>query len=92
MKLQTALKLAEDLRELSHTTAGIVHFNERGGINWEMPDETDMPNDDLYGVKFHAYDALIPQSVVDVIAKYETQGIYIQPDTFIVCPRAEVDQ
>ena len=90
MKLETAVQLASELRDVPHTSATVVHFDERGGTHWEVPDEHDMPADDLYGVQFSAYDALIPQGVIEVVAEYDTQGIYLRPDPGVVCPREEV--
>jgi len=90
MKQQTAEQLADDLRQVPHTSAKVVHFEERGGTWWENPEEHGMPDDDLYGVQFSAHDALIPQGVIEVVAEYDTQGIYLRPDPGVVCPREEV--
>lgn len=90
MKQSSAEELATDLRQLDEVdSAGAVHFDERGGTTFESADAHETPEDDLYGVSFYAYDGMIPQNVINVLAQYETQGILTHPDPGVVTPKPE---
>lgn len=87
MEKSTATKLATDLRQLDEvSSAKVVHFDEDGGTAFAPPEEHGTPDDNLYGVDYYAYDALIPRSVIDTVTEYDTRGIYIHPDPGVIVP------
>jgi hypothetical protein len=86
MNRSDAHELAEELAAIDSTSAGVIRFSDKEGLDWEPWEEDGGPDDDLYGVSYYAYDALIPQSVIEAVASYDTGGIYIHPDPGLICP------
>jgi hypothetical protein len=86
MKRDTAAELADEIDSAGYT-ASVVHFSERGGVAGEPPERHGNPDDDLYGVRFYAYDMFIPEEIIEIVAGYDTQGIITRPDPGVVCPR-----
>lgn len=93
MDRTTADELVAELeRTPDVSSASVVHFKDHGGVNFAPAETADDPEDELYGVSFAAFDAQIPQSVIKIVAGYNTQGILIHPDPGVVLPKPRSEQ
>lgn len=92
MELETAKEIRGELERVeSINHSSLVLFEEYGGVEYTHVDvELDTPDElgePLYGVSFSTFDSLLPHELCEVVAKYKTGGVYLDPDPGIICPK-----
>lgn len=85
MNLDAARTLRTQIKRCPEVSwAQIVMWDDNTGVYIHNSEDQFDPDSDQIHVEFHAYDSLIPASVVNTIAEFDPDlGIYDNPDSFV---------